>query len=680
MSDENKSQYFAAIENVGDFGLALKGKKDQFYQELKATGYWYRANKSHYTNFGYDADVGTSNSDLTRTGPQGEIVRMGVNHYANIARHILNLTTSQRPSPQPIASNTDHRSYEQVVLAQGLLDYYAREKRVERVLKEAARYAILYGEGFVKSEWDEDSGMEYGKDESGGTKYEGDAKITALTPIDVPRDISKDSHNDHDWFMVRAPTNAHILQAKFPEVENILKQTRKSDADMIFRVGAKPQGQSDEIFIYEFFHKRCAALPAGRHAMFLDDGTVLYEGPLPYRTITIRRITPDEFIGTSHGHTPMFDLLCIQQALNALYSAVVTNQTTFGVQVVIAPKGHDLDYNMVARGLAFIEYDSKLGKPESLNLTHTPAEIFQFISQLESVMETLSGINSTLRGNPEASLKSGSALALVQSQAIQFSTGLQQSYAHLVEDVFTDLLNILKDFAKTKRVVNIVGSYNQHMLKSFTGDSLSEINRVVVDSGSALSKTLSGRMQIAQDLLSQKLITNVEEYLAVIDTGRTDPMLEGQRRELMLVRDENEKLAQGISVRALAVDAHRMHIQEHRCVLAKPEMRDPANDKMAQAAIAHLMEHIALLKTTDPNLLNLLGEQSLMLPPAAPEVAAGGTPKGGRETPQESVNLPQMETGQAPAPQMPGYPTNPMTNREWTPEDAGILLENGSTM
>lgn len=656
--------YFASKEG-NDLGLELKKRKDDFYNLIRQTGYWYRAQKSYYTNYGYDLDVGANNADLARTGRQGEVVRMGVNHYANIVRHMLNLTTAQKPEAQPIATNTDYKSYEQVVLANGLLEYYSRDKRVARNLKTAAHHAILFGEGWVSAEWDEQLGEPFSTDPQTGQELrEGDIRIFNPSPIDVIRDISKSSHEDNDWFMIRVPVNAHVLAARFPELsETIIKQPRKDSNDLQFRIGQK-QIDTDEIYLYVFYHAKNPAIPEGKHAIVLDDGTWLYGGPLPYREVPLWRIAADDLIGTPHGHTPLFDLLCIQQALNALYSAVITNQTTFGVQVIVAPKGHDLDYQMLSRGLAFIEYDSKLGKPEALNLTQTPAEIFAFIDQLERQMETLSGVNSTLRGAPESSLKSGSALALVQSQAVQFSSALQASYAALVEDVYTGILNILKDYAKTKRVVNIVGVYQQHMLKSFDKDSLSEINRVVVDVGSPISKTLSGRLQIAENLINAKLISSVEQYMAVLDTGKLEPIVEGQRRELMLVRDENEKLAQGIQVRALAVDSHRLHIQEHRCVLAKPEMRDPANAQLAEAALMHILEHVEMLKTTDPNLLNLLGEQSLMLPMPTPEEVAGGTPEGGRDS---VSNVPVA--GEAPEPR---YPTNPQTGEKWTPEDGGV--------
>src|SRR5690606_13663300 len=106
------------------------------------------------------------------------------------------------------------------------------------------------------------------------------------------------------------------------------------------------------------------------------------------------------------------------------------------------------------------------------NLTQTPPEIFNFMTQIERLMETISGVNSVARGNPEASLKSGAALALVQSMAIQFSQNLQRAYAQLIEDLGTSTINILKDFAAVPRVAAIAGKSNRPMMREFVGDDL----------------------------------------------------------------------------------------------------------------------------------------------------------------------------------------------------------------
>ena len=161
-----------------------------------------------------------------------------------------------------------------------------------------------------------------------------------------------------------------------------------------------------------------------------------------------------------------------------LYSTAVTNQSTFGVQNILVPKGHDLSTAQMSGGLNVMEYDPKVGEVKALNLTQTPAEIFNFMQMLEKLAETISGVNSVARGNPEASLKSGAALALVQSQAIQFSMGLQQSYAQLVEDLGTGTISILKTYAQVPRVAAIAGKANRPMMKSFVGADLDQINRL----------------------------------------------------------------------------------------------------------------------------------------------------------------------------------------------------------
>ena len=126
-------------------------------------------------------------------------------------------------------------------------------------------------------------------------------------------------------------------------------------------------------------------------------------------------------------------------------------------------------------GQVKLEGNSQAGKPEAMNFTQTPAEVFRFIEMLKSEMETISGVNSVARGNPEASLKSGTALALVQSMALQFISGLQQQYVQLVEDVGTGLISMLRDFAQVPRIAMIAGKANQsYIAEEFSGDDLSQ--------------------------------------------------------------------------------------------------------------------------------------------------------------------------------------------------------------
>jgi hypothetical protein len=229
----------------------------------------------------------------------------------------------------------------------------------------------------------------------------------------------------------------------------------------------------------------------------------------------------------------MFDLLPLQEALKKLYSTVATNHANFGVQNLTAPKGHGMSVEEIVEGLNLIEFDPAAGPPSPLNLLNTPAEIFKFIEMIERKMETLSGVNSVARGNPSASLgagASGASMALVQSMAIQFNSGLQRGYAQLMEDVGNGIIDILQNFATTERVSDITGFSKRPMMKKWKGADLSLINRVVVDVGNPMAQTTAGRTAMAETLMGQGMIENPDQYIQVLTTGRLDPTIEGKQK------------------------------------------------------------------------------------------------------------------------------------------------------
>jgi len=335
----------------------------------------------------------------------------------------------------------------------------------------------------------------------------------------------------------------------------------------------------------------------------------------------------------------------IQECINALYSTIMTNQNAFGVQSLFVPKNADIAISQLSEGMNIIEGNVK---PEPLQLAQTPAEVFKFLEVLIQSAETISGVNSVARGNPEASLKSGAALALVQSQALQFMSGLQQSYVKLIEDCGTGVINILKDYAMTPKVIALVGKHNRPLLKEFTGDKITAINRVVVDMGNPLARSTAGRVQMAEQLLQMNLIKNPQQYLQVLNTGRLDAMFEGDTSDLLLIKSENEQLLEGEAVQAALIDSHKQHIIEHKGVIADPDLRK--NPELVKNVLNHIQQHIDYLRNTDPELLGMLGEQPLQgqqqqqgAPQGQPGAPQGG-PQGApsQQSQQNSQNAEMM--------------------------------------
>lgn len=639
--------YFANKE-APDVASILLERAQYWSTNLETNGLFQKLRDMYCAYYGlhHTDQTGDRGHKITFSGEQGELVNIPINHFRNIASHMLTMTTANRPSFEARAINTDYKSLVQSKLANSILDYYLREKRIENIFKRATELAIIMGSGFVKMDWNATSGEMYDRDiETGLPMYNGDIEFKTLSVFDVLCDTSKESW-DMDWVVTRTYKNKYDLAAKYPEYANkIIELQTKSDIDNL-RIGFYASNdKTDDIPIYEFYHKKTDAVESGRYILFLSSDIILHDNPLPYRMIPVFRISAGEILGTPYGYSPMFDILPIQEAINTLYSTVLTNQSAFGVQNVWIKRGSDINVSSLSGGLNIIE---SLEQPVPINLTSTPKEIFDFIAILERVAETISGVSSVTRGNPEASLRSGTALALVQSMSLQFLSGLQQSYVQLVEDVGSAIVKFLQDFGTAPRVVAIAGKNNRHRIKQFTSNDISNISRVSIDVGNPLARSTAGRVQIAENLLQYQLLKNPQQYFTIINTGNLDAVTDDEQYSQFLIHEENERLTEGEIPPALYSDDHKSHIMGHRQVLDDPDLRKDYG--LIERVRQHMNQHINLLKTVNPELLVLFNQQPLQPTGAPPNAEILQSPESGvvageqqiqnMET-SEPVNIPQ---------------------------------------
>jgi hypothetical protein len=665
-----KTEYFAAM-NSDDLCSELMKKTDNYYKYLQESGrmsIWRRSYEAYYRNI-------FRGGKMNRAGNEGEYTTININHLRNLVQHLINMTTQQLPALIPQSANSDYRSMAETIVASGILDYYLNEKSMMSYADIAVEDCLIFGEAYVAVEWDTSEGEEYGANTDTGQIYKtGDIVFQNFTPMDVIVDFAQPDPFHHNWKITRQYKTKFDIAEKYPAHKDKIIQQHLDDSRLRDqRIGMMTLQQTDLIPIYTFYHKRTPAMPNGRLMIYLTSETWLFDGPLPYNDIPLYRVAAAEHRGTCFGFTLVFDLLPVQEGVDGLHSTIITNQSNYGVQNIAVPRGSGISVQQLAGGLNLIQYDPKQGKPEGLNLTNTPPEIFKYLEMLEMIMETLSGVNSVARGNPQASLKSGAALALVQSMAIQFNNGLQKAYAKLWSDLGTATINLLKRFPQTKRNIVISGKNNRSFIKEFQKDDLKNINRVTVDLGNPLTRTTAGKVNMADNLLERGLIKEPEQYLEVLQTGSIEPVYEGPRSEKMLIRSENENMMEGIAAQAVATDQHSLHIQEHKTVIASPESRQAPN--IVQVVLSHIGEHINLLRNTDPGLLMSIGQQPMPpLPPPQPQPQQppAPPPQGKGQPPGEIINPESPEATAVDKVHLPTMPKNPLTGNKFNPVTGGL--------
>jgi hypothetical protein len=649
--------YFA-LKNGEELATDLYAKVEEFYAEIENNGrasLWRKVYRAYYALNEFDTHQA---SEIKHSGEQGEFSKLKANHFRNLITHLLIFVTQQRPSFQCRATNTDYKSQIQTILGSNIIDYYIREKKFGPMYRQMVELALMYAESYMMLDWDFESGDVLDVDmEMGEVIRSGDAYAKIYEPHRVIRDCSIDATRRQDWYILSDKMNRYELAARYPQFKERIMQFGNRDPQRVPVQGTARGFESDNadtLTIYHFIHDKTPACPDGREAIFLDSGLLLGESPLTKPIFPVFRMMPSPQYGSPFGYTVAFDLLVVQEAIDLMYSTILSNQSTFGVQNVWIKPGTNLNPIQLGSGLNLLESDEK---PEAINLTNTPPEIFNFLKGLESLGEMLSGVNSVARGQPEASLKSGAALALVASQAVQFSNGTQDAFSTLLEDSATGLLQLLTERVQEPRIVAITGEHNRSYVKSFIGNDLKGIKRAVVDLGNPVSRTMAGRLQLAENLLQSGLMKRPEQYLEVVSTGRLEPLVEDQESEHLLIRAENEAMRNGEQVAVIAVDEHLQHIKSHRAILADPDAR--REPQLVQLVLGHIQQHIEALRTTDPALLNSLGQAPMGARP--PESGANGQPAPQGGPPPQNPNQVQAPQGTPPdvAAQMPSMPKPP---------------------
>lgn len=675
MTDTN---YWATLPTQ-ELAAEVERKASAYYHALEGSGRLEVWRKAVQTYFGLDEYGEWKNSvAVTYGGEQGELSMIRVNEFRSLVRHTLVLITGSRPAFQARARNGDYTSRLQAQLAESLIDYYMDEEQLEDVAVQVAEYALLLGEGWYGLTWDFRAGdpvaVSLEVDEQGQpvehTQYAGDVCAKALQPIEVIRDIQRPSAEDHDWIVVRHRVKRWDLIAQYPEHSEALRMADGQDMHLLWRTSSRSltadRGE-DFVTVYELFHARTPALPEGRYALIVGE-TVLQDTALPYDEIPVHPMMPATEIDTAFGYTTTWDLLPLQEALDSIMSAELTNQDAVGVINFWTSKLSDLSPRDLGGGLRVIESDEK---PEILDHGSRGDAGMKLLDQVRDFMQSLRGINDTARGNPDPNVKSGAMAALLHTMASQYNSGEQRCYGRLLERVATALIRLLQTFADHPRLVEITGKTKAPALREFTGADLASVHRVAVDLGNAMTRTAAGKQELANQLVASfpDAITP-EQYLEVMATGRLDPVYDAPRAKRNLVAQENEALLEGRDVKSMVTDDHQLHIQEHAALLADPEIR--FQDDVVQRVVAHIMEHKQQWMGADPVILEATGQappqaMAMMAPPPGGPPGPGGP--GAPMPNPEGPPAPNIPGGEIPANElqgqqqagMPDMPINPLT-------------------
>ena len=588
-----------------------KLKKDEVVSEiltrtntLLQDNYWeglYRNGRFYYNFDNYFNE----DSSLKRAGDVGQLLKVSCNQARSLIRNVVTLVASDRLAFECIALSNDEATFASTRVAKSIIEDVVSRKNVDKLQDLAIEKALVYGSSFYVCKWNTALGEPYVRDEKGGTLFTGDVDIQVKSPDEVLFDLNCRSWNEVEWVIIRQRMNKYTIAAQYKKFAD------KLDGLSGIMDEENTEGFSfseDMIEVLEFYHKPTPAIPEGRMVVFVNDEIVLFDGPNPYKGLPVEPCIPTQMGNTLRGYALYSDLLPLQEMLDNEISSISSNHAAYGVQNVLVPRDCDIDIESMS-GLQIIQYTSEGGVPSPFNLAQSSPELFKMIDVYKQNMMEISGINSTVRGAPPAGLTSGVAIATLSANSIKFASPYVKASQIALEKLMEMVVAQFKLFATSERTLAILGANSSYITLRFTQADIETISHIKMRTKNALSDTVSGRMEIANQLLQTGLITNQQDYLKVLETGELDVLTDEMSTEDDLIQSENEEMRGGNEVQALIWDDHVSHISKHKMLLNNPIIRRESS--IIGIVLAHIDEHLSLIENGDPRVLEMAMSDSL---------------------------------------------------------------------
>lgn len=623
----NNLEYFASTDDTSRLASEMQNKI-RIWREWCAGAGLISLWQNKLSNYYGIAAGGNSSQAVSSGGSEGELSLIKVNDLHSLVQDQLVIVTSQRPAGIAKAINSDTKALKSARIGTAIAEYYMSQVGFEVKFVTAALTALLCDESFVDLFWDKSAGDPIAVDpETGVPEMSGDCILRTHTAWNVTRDVGLNIEKQK-WYIITYRLNKFDAAKDYPAFADYIITCSDNDNLPTVPMNAIPDG-SDAIYAHLLVHDRTSAVPDGRYSLLIGEKIVL-DSELPYREFPVERMSPEDVIDGGIGYCPANDIMALEEVTDSLHSIITTNEVNFGGQTIIGPQGADLKVSDLAKGMRYFELPpDMIDKIRVLELLKTSPEVFNYIGLLGGKKEKAVGSVASTLATQASQGASGSSMALIQTQAISYNSGIQRSYFRLLSGTMTKLIGVLRTYADTPRVARIVGKSKAAGLKEFkyTGNDLDSISSIVYEVVNPALQTFGGRLTFAQDLLKAGQIKSPKQYINVATTGQIDELIQDDEADGMLILEENEWLTEGKPFKAVITQIHQDHIKSHTSqITLDAQTNDP---DFVVRVLDHCQDHINLwmqASVSNPGILLATGQQPLMPPQGPPPPPPGAPP------------------------------------------------------
>lgn len=592
-------------------------------------------------------------------------VRLTSNQIRRYIRKEYAKITQESPTGYVLPASTDDMDVLAAKAGEKINEHMWRELNVKKQLNNAALWAVLLGNGFLKD------GYEFGPEPTDPM-----AKIMAKMGMADKGEATVNSVN---------PWHLFVLDLLEPEIENqpivwhctakspfFVQQKYKVDiSGMVgsahYNIGTVEErlqnamGVTTQKRMTDQLYLKEAWIKPGYYAMFPDGGVVtqaeeteildIIDGwPYPFKNkdypiSKIDHVPSGKFYSTSI----IEDLIPLQKDYNKSRSQLVEARNRTSKPVVFAYKGAIDPRKYTSEPGLVVQVTPGFDLPVVPPPANIPNYVIEEMERTVREMDDVASQHEISRGGTPPEVTAATAISFLQEQDDSVFHTTVTSIEYAAQKLSQHLLVYAGTFWESERQIRVVGDDNEFESYMFSAANLRGNTDYIVQEGSAQPRSVAAKQALIMELFKMGAITSDKmlRHLAMAETGHLYEELQLDTRQ---AQRENIKLFQSNEeVLVHSFDNDISHIIDHDN-FCKRQQYENAEDEQKFRFETHIMQHkmkLCMLMGLPVEMMapeqihsvvyRLIGGYQMMQPEGDSSNGSGG---GEQFTPQPSEESP----------------------------------------
>lgn len=456
-----------------------------------------------------------------------------------------------RPNPDVLPATEDPLDVSDANVSLAYLRWLFDAQNIDfdKQLSEAALWALVAGEGYLKSTFNPRTGM-------------GD--VTAPSPFSVYVDpyapsFGKARYVFHSQFMdVEAVYDIFGKEVK----PNTVERVDMMKAQLLREMGQAPVLSGATVT--ELWMKPSRRHPKGLFTVWSGNDVLVEPQELPYdhKHLPFAQIGSIPRPGTPHYTCAVKYLRAPQMELNKYHAQRIMVRETFASPkwwidtALELEKDPDSSPNQILRGNS----NGGLLEPKILQPTSMPGgDEGSFI--VEEMMHT-AGLHEVSQAQVPGRVESSKAIALLKESDDTRLAEMHRTIKSAVTEMAWQQLELARQFVKEEVIVASYSRDGVPEVKRFKGANAKPGQRVRVTMGTGLARSRAAREDQIYRMVELGIVQDPETVAELLDipVGTISP---SKSFDIRLARNENLTIADGDAVTPNSWDDHVIHLREH---------------------------------------------------------------------------------------------------------------------